>query len=135
MSEHIGHETTGPIGNFLAFSINRTREELYERINERVDEMLAMGALEEVKALWERFGTDDLTIHQALGVRQLLPWVRGESELEDCTELMKRDTRRFSKRQLAFLRKEKRITGLNFSDFPSVTAIAEFIVKSVQNVS
>lgn len=128
MSSLIGKATKGPIENYLAFSLNMEREKLYERINHRVDLMVEAGAVDEVRAIFERFGDEDMTVHQALGVRQLLPYFRSEKSLEDCIEQLKGDTRRFAKRQLSFLRREERIVPLTVADYASVDDLVDFLV-------
>ncbi len=132
MSSLIGNETKGPVENYLAFSLNLPREELYERINQRVDIMMDKGALDEVRAIFERFGDDDKTVHQALGVRQLLPFFKGEKELTECVEQLKGDTRRFAKRQLSFLRREERIETLTVGDYENKEALADHIVSEYE---
>jgi tRNA dimethylallyltransferase len=128
MSELMGNKTDGGIiKDFLAWSIHLPREELYRRIDDRVDEMMKAGAIDEVKNLWSEFGNLDVTIHQALGVRQLMRHFQEGLDLEECIELTKRDTRRFSKRQLSFLRGEHRIQPLEVKNFNSYSAIAKHI--------
>lgn len=128
MSQLIGGPRRALVPNFLAFSLHMAREELYRRLDDRVDEMVASGALDEVRALAQRLGKRDCTVHQALGVRQLLPVVSGETSLEDAVMLLKRDTRRFAKRQLSFLRQESRIVQLDWTDFADKDSLVAFIV-------
>ena len=132
MSSLIGKPTKGPIENYLAFSLNMDREKLYERINQRVDMMMEQGALEEVRAVFEQFGDLDMTVHQALGVRQLLPFFRQEKTLEECVEQLKGDTRRFAKRQLSFLRREKRIIPLDIWRYSSVDELVDYLVDEYE---
>ena len=84
------------------FVIAPDREELYRRIDARFDSMIAAGALEEVRAL---AGLDPaLPAARALGVPQLLRHLRGEISLAAAAEEAKRETRRYAKRQLTWLR-------------------------------
>lgn len=84
------------------FVIAPPREELYARIDRRVDSMLADGALEEARAL---AGLDPtLPAARALGVPQLLKHLAGELSLEAAEDDMKRETRRYAKRQLTWFR-------------------------------
>ena len=135
MSSLIGKPKKGPIDNYLAFSLHMDREKLYERINHRVDLMIEDGAVDEVRAVFERFGDEDMTVHQALGVRQLLPYFRQEKPLEECIEQLKGDTRRFAKRQLSFLRREKRIVPLNLSDYTTVDDLVDFLVMRYEQAT
>ena len=124
-SSLIGQNTDGGlIKNYLAWSIHLPRDVQYDRINKRVDTMLKEGALEEVRRLWEQYGNCNLTIHQALGVRQLMGYFEKREELDECIRLMKRDTRRFSKRQLSFLRGEPRIHPIHMQDYGDYRELA-----------
>ena len=84
------------------------RETLYERIDRRVDMMIEEGLIEETKRLiadgvFER----SVTAAQAIGYKELLPFVRGEEELETCVERLKQETRKYAKRQLTWFKKEE----------------------------
>ncbi len=82
------------------------RERLYERIEDRVDGMVEAGLLEEVEGL-VRSGrlAEGMPAADALGYRELLPVVRGEAELADAVQLIKRNTRRYAKRQMTWFGK------------------------------
>jgi tRNA dimethylallyltransferase len=85
------------------------REELYRRIGERVDRMLADGLLAEVRALLDAGLRDALTASQAIGYKELVGVVEGESPLEDAAEAIKQATRRYAKRQLTWFRADPRV--------------------------
>ena len=76
------------------------RDALYSRIDRRVDEMISQGLCEETAAL-EREGVflKNGTAAQAIGYKEILPYIRGEGSLEDCVEVLKMSTRRYAKRQ------------------------------------
>jgi len=80
------------------------RAKLYARIEQRIDQMLAEGLLDEVKRLVER----ELPLHavpmQALGYKELISYLKDECSYDAAVELLKRDTRRFAKRQLSWFR-------------------------------
>ena len=81
------------------------REILYERINERVDAMLSSGLLSEVRALFdEGLLRAEHTAAQAIGYKELVGYLSGESSLEDAIEEIKLSSRRYAKRQLAWWR-------------------------------
>ena len=82
-----------------------SRELLYDRINRRVDIMLAEGLLEETRRLLEMgvFETCQ-TAAQAIGYKELFPYLKGEATLETCVDLLKMSTRRYAKRQLTWFR-------------------------------
>lgn len=85
------------------------REELYRRVGERVDRMLADGLLGEVRALLDSGFRDALTASQAIGYKELVGVVEGESPLEEAAQAIKQATRRYAKRQLTWFRADPRV--------------------------
>ncbi|MBR1723458.1 MAG: tRNA (adenosine(37)-N6)-dimethylallyltransferase MiaA [Ruminococcus sp.] len=79
------------------------RAKLYERINLRVDEMLGEGMVEEARRVFDSHAP--ATARQAIGYKELLPYLRGEAGLEECVERIKLGTRRYAKRQLTWFRR------------------------------
>ena len=85
--------------------LNRDREELYRRINNRVDQMLEEGLVEEVKTLVQKgLGKDDQAM-KAIGYKEVLSYLEGETSYEDMVQLLKRNSRRYAKRQLTWFRR------------------------------
>ena len=80
------------------------RHDLYERIDRRVDAMMAAGFLAEVQRLLQRPRGVGQEAAQALGYKELIAHLRGEIALDDAVELIKRNTRRFAKRQMTWFR-------------------------------
>lgn len=93
--------------NACYFVLTDKRERLYERIDKRVDGMLAAGLVEEVAALMQMGCTKDMVSMQGLGYKEILSYLSGEIPLEQAVYLIKRDTRHFAKRQLTWFRREK----------------------------
>ena len=81
------------------------RETLYNRANLRVDVMLKEGLLEETESLFKRGIFDEGTASQAIGYKELIPYVKGEKSLAEAIEDLKLDTRRYAKRQLTWFRR------------------------------
>ena len=92
------------------------RAELYRRIDKRVDLMLEQGLLEEVKSLLAR----KLPVHsvpmQALGYKEMVQYLQGEFTYEESVERLKRDTRRFAKRQLSWFRHMRGIEWIDMGE-------------------
>lgn len=86
------------------------RENLYSRINKRVDIMLENGLLDEAKTVLS--SNLSQTSIKAIGYKELLPYIKGELSLEECVENLKRETRRYAKRQLTWFRRDKDIKWL-----------------------
>jgi tRNA dimethylallyltransferase len=93
----------------LKIGLNMERRLLYERINQRVDDMLAAGFLDEVKALLARGYAADLNAMQSIGYRHMVDCIQGRSTLAACTRILKRDHRRYAKRQLTWFNADPEI--------------------------
>ncbi len=98
--------------SYKMFGLEMERELLYQRINNRVDKMLEEGLVDEVKRLIE-MGFSESNALNAVGYKEVLSYKAGDIDYEEMVELIKRNTRRFSKRQMTWFRKEKRIVWLN----------------------
>ncbi len=116
--------------HFAYFVLNDDRERIYERINERVDLMMAQGLMEEVRALRESGCRKDMVSMQGLGYKELLSCLEGEISLEEAVYLIKRDTRHFAKRQLTWFRREKEVTWIEKNVFDQDS---QKIVKFMQD--
>lgn len=115
-----------PRYRFLAFGLIRPRKELYERIDERVDIMIKQGLLDEVKKLlkYDR----NLVSMNCFGYKELFDYVEGKCDFDTAIEAVKRNIRRFAKRQLTWFRRDKRIKWIDLSTCldPETQIIEEF---------
>ncbi len=102
---------------FVYFVLNDERARLYERIDARVDKMIADGLAEEVQRLKDMGYKPDSVSMQGLGYKELFPYLAGECTLEQAVSVIKRDTRHFAKRQLTWFRREKNVTWVNLGLF------------------
>lgn len=102
--------------DLTAYALLWPRETLYERINTRVDRMMEMGLMDEVKALMDKGVPLDSQSMQGLGYKELVPCLSGQSSLEDALETLKRRTRNYAKRQMTWFRAEKAVKWLNGQD-------------------
>lgn len=105
-----------PPYTYAYFVLNDDRARLYERINRRVDCMIAHGLVEEVRWLKENGYDRSLISMQGLGYKELFPYLEGKCSLEEAVEIIKRDTRHFAKRQLTWFRREPDVIWLNQPD-------------------
>ena len=85
--------------------LKRPRQEIYDRINARVDVQVQRGLLEEVKNLLDKNYDLDLPSMTSLGVKEIIPYLRGEDSLENCLETLKKNTRHYAKRQMSWYRR------------------------------
>ncbi len=91
--------------HFELFVISRDRPKLYERINKRVDVMIATGLEEEVINLYEKYGDfDQYNSLKSVGYSEWVPYFHGERSKEEVIKLIKRNSRRYSKRQITFFK-------------------------------
>ena len=116
----------------LYIGINcRDREKLYESINLRVDRMLENGLVSEAR---EALGKTGKTSSQAIGHKELQPYIEGKISLDEAVENLKRETRRYAKRQLTWFRRNKNIRwvytdGENASPTEQAISLAEEFLK------
>lgn len=99
------------------FVLNDDRQNLYKRINLRVDQMVEEGLLDEVRALRDKGYTRNLVSMQGLGYKEVLAYLDGECTLEEAVEIIKRDTRHFAKRQITWFKREKDVIWLDKEKF------------------
>lgn len=115
------------------FVLNDDREKLYERIDRRVDEMLAEGLVAEVEALKKRGCTRKLVSMQGLGYKEILAYLDGEYSLDEAVYRIKRDTRHFAKRQITWFKREKEVIWINKPDFSyDDDKILDFMKKEME---
>ncbi len=109
------------------------REILYNRINNRVDAMISAGLEDEVRELYASGClSPDTTAGQAIGYKEMLDYIRGIDTLEAAAEKIKLGTRRYAKRQLTWLRRNKSVNWLypdKLGDFESIVGAAEKLIK------
>lgn len=103
--------------NFMYFVLNRNRDILYDRIDRRVDKMIADGLIDEVKGLLNRGYTRNLVSMQGLGYKEIAAYLNSECSLDEAVQILKRDTRHFAKRQLTWFRREKDVKFINYEDY------------------
>ena len=103
--------------NFAYFVLNDHRELLYQRIEQRIDEMIREGLIEEVEGLKNRGFTKDMVSMQGLGYKEILDYLEGNLSLEEAVYILKRDTRHFAKRQLTWFRREPEVVWVNKYDY------------------
>lgn len=99
--------------DFTYFVLTMDRKKLYERIDKRVDLMFNMGLVEEVKSLISRGYNKSLVSMQGIGYKEVIDYLNGETNLSECIEIIKRDTRHFAKRQLTWFKREKVVTYID----------------------
>jgi tRNA dimethylallyltransferase len=92
------------------------RNILYKRIEERIDQMIEQGLLEEVNFLLSQGYTADIVAMQGLGYKEIIQYIQGEYDWEEAVYLLKRNTRRFAKRQLSWFRHMEDVQWVDVTD-------------------
>lgn len=95
--------------NARFFGLTMNRNALYERIEKRVDAMIESGLVDEVRALMRRVSDPGSTAMQGLGYKEIAAYIRGEIGFDEAVGLLKKNTRRFAKRQYTWFRADGRI--------------------------
>ena len=101
-----------PFG-IVKIALNRPREELYERINQRVDQMMSDGLLEEARAMYPR---KELNALNTVGYKELFDYIDGRWSLEEAVERIKGNTRRYARKQLTWYKKDEHIRWFHPND-------------------
>lgn len=110
--------------SILKIGINLNRDELYDRINKRVDQMMDKGLLEEARNLYP---LKELNALNTVGYKELFSYFDSSISLEKVIELIKRNTRRFAKRQITWFQRDSEITWFNPKE---ENKILEFVKNS-----
>ena len=110
------------------FALTMDRETLYARIDRRVELMFEQGLVEEVRTLEGQGLAESHTASQAIGYKEVLQYLHGEISREEALMLVQKNTRRYAKRQLSWLRRDGRATWIDVGDV-SRTDAAEAIAR------
>jgi tRNA dimethylallyltransferase len=113
--------------NFIQIGLRWNRDILYKNIEQRVDEMIAKGLVEETKSLIEKYDRN-LNSLNTVGYKEIISFLDNEISFERAVELIKRNTRRFAKRQLTWFRADDRIKWYYISTLKDLELIADEIV-------
>jgi tRNA dimethylallyltransferase len=131
IAEHQGQKRGGAKATIIKIGLNRDRDELYQRIDQRVGTMINAGFLIEVETLLKMGYTANLRPMQSLGYRHMLNFLAGEWDWERAVELLARDTRRYAKRQLTWFKAD---TELSWFHPDQVSEIAATITGFLEGV-
>ena len=114
------------------FVLNDDRAVLYDRIDRRVDFMMAEGLYDEVMYLRQMGLTRDMVSMQGLGYKEMLDCMDGKCDIDEAVRILKRDSRHYAKRQITWFKREKDAVWIERADFGGDSKrIAEFMAKSI----
>jgi len=128
--QHAGFSVRESVYNARIFGLTMERSTLYDRIDSRVDEMIASGLVGEVERLLEAGFRDALTAAQAIGYKELVPVVEDGAPLGDAIETIKQASRRYAKRQLTWFKADSRIHWIDVTEL-SVSETADRVLSAL----
>ena len=120
--------------HILVYGLSLPREQMYARINERVDLMMKDGLVDEVKGLLER-GIEPKQeggAMQAIGYKEIVSALRGEISMEQAVSLIKQGSRRYAKRQWTWFRRDERTVWFDWTQYESEEALINALLLRVQ---
>jgi len=131
-SQHFQEQDHQPPFAYRIFILNAAREELYRRINERVDQMLADGLVAEVEQLIAAGHRSELEALRTLGYQEVVLFLDGKCSLEEMRENIKQNTRHYAKRQLTWFRNQyPEAVWIDVTDLSNPLAIASVIRQNL----
>ena len=114
--------------------LNRDREVLYERINKRVDLMMENNLIDEVKHLLDIGYDKNLISMQGIGYKEIVKYLEGESSLDEAIEIIKRDSRRYAKRQITWFKRYKESKWFDLDKYDNSEILKEDILNYIENI-
>jgi tRNA dimethylallyltransferase len=117
---------------FTVFGLEMARWTLYRRLEQRIDDMLAAGFMDELRDLLQFDAGGTSTAMQSLGYKQMLPALSTREVFDECVELWKRDTRRYAKRQMTWFRHQLPTQWLDVGEHTTPSQMAEDILTRWQ---
>lgn len=121
-----------PEYNYRILGLKMERKKLYERINTRVDIMIEQGLIEEVKKLIE-MGYDKYSIPmKGLGYKEILKYLKGEIAFEEALCLLKRNTRRYAKRQITWFKRYENVYWIEVDKYKNKSEILKNVLQYLE---
>lgn len=121
-------DSSVPLYDYRAYSINMPREELYRRIDKRVDLMIENGLVGEVENLVKAGVDDKMQCMQGIGYKEIYAYLYGDCSLSEAIEKIKLNTHHYAKRQITFF---KKLSGLKYLDNGNKRDLAKRIVNEL----
>lgn len=126
MKEHkfLSRNQQSPYSALMLGITFKDRQKLYDRIDRRVDNMLRQGLVDEAKSFFSKLDAEKTAV-QAIGYKELFPYLNGEISIDEAVNNLKRATRNYAKRQLTWFRKDQRIHWLYADELGENKVITE----------
>jgi len=118
----------------LIFGLCMDRKKLYRTIEQRVEAMLRDGLVDEVRRLLQKGYNTDLNSMRGLGYKEIASYLKGETTFDEAVEILKKNTRRFAKRQMTWFRRYSKIKWFDIDKCGGHEAVAQEISRHVEGV-
>lgn len=123
----------GPLYHAFVIGLSLPRQVLYERIEKRIDAMIGAGWIDEVKQLLQDGVLPEAQAMKAIGYKELVLYLDGQLSLEAASELIKKRTRHFAKRQMTWFKRMPYIRWYEKDDFVTEDELASAVIQDIEN--
>ena len=123
----------GPLYHAFVIGLSLSRQVLYERIEKRIDAMIEAGWIDEVQQLLQDGVLPEAQAMKAIGYKELVLYLDGQLSLEAASELIKKRTRHFAKRQMAWFKRMPYIRWYEKDDFVTEDELASAVIQDIEN--
>ena len=128
MSEHnIEQSQNESPYDFRYFVLMDDRELIYDRINKRVDKMVAEGLQDEVRYLLDKGYDETLPSMLGIGYKEFVDYYKGRVSFNEAVDNIKRETRHYAKKQITWFKREKKVEYIDIREFGGAEKIARYI--------
>ncbi|GAG55867.1 unnamed protein product, partial [marine sediment metagenome] len=117
----------------VIIGLKMEREKLYRYIENRVEKMFSRGLVKEVKNLIEKGYKDCNSILQAVGYKEVVKYINGEINLQECVDEVKRNTRRLAKKQMTWFRADPGIKWIRTDSYDNIIDLIVDILNIINN--
>ena len=123
----------GPLYHAFVIGLSLPRQVLYERIEKRIDAMIGAGWIDEVQQLLQDGVLPEAQAMKAIGYKELVLYLDGQLSLEAASELIKKRTRHFAKRQMTWFKRMPYIRWYEKDDFVTEDELASAVIQDIEN--
>ncbi len=127
--QHHLENNSKPEFNFIQYGLLWDRKKLYQNIEQRVDEMISDGLVDEVKEILRLGYSKGINSLNTVGYKEIIDFIENKITFEQAVYLIKRNSRRYAKRQMTWFKSDKRINWIGINSFNEIDEIAENIIK------
>ncbi|BDQ01810.1 MAG: tRNA dimethylallyltransferase [Ignavibacterium sp.] len=127
--QHHLENNSKPEFNFIQYGLLWDRKKLYQNIEQRVNQMISDGLVDEVKEILRLGYSKGSNSLNTVGYKELIDFIENKITFEQAVYLIKRNTRRYAKRQMTWFKSDKRINWIRINSFNEIDEIAENILK------